>query len=80
MAENPFPIDYCPKMDISNPLDSECSSSYQHLIGVMRRMVELGRVDIATKISILSSRGSGPRFVKFSNGPNTNSECSNLLN
>ena len=25
-------------------------------------------------------RGSGPRFVKFSNDPNTNSECSNLLN
>ena len=25
-------------------------------------------------------RGSSPRFVKFSNGPNTNSECSNLLN
>ncbi len=25
-------------------------------------------------------RGSGSRFVKFSNGPNTNSECSNLLN
>ena len=27
-----------------------------------------------------TSRGSGPRFVKFSNGLNTNSECSNLLN
>ena len=26
------------------------------------------------------SRGSSPRFVKISNGPNTNSECSNLLN
>jgi hypothetical protein len=26
------------------------------------------------------SRGSGSRFVKFSIGPNTNSECSNLLN
>ncbi len=25
-------------------------------------------------------RGSGSEFVKFSNGPNTNSECSNLLN
>ncbi len=25
-------------------------------------------------------RGSSTRFVKFSNGPNTNSECSNLLN
>ena len=26
------------------------------------------------------TRGSGPRFVKISNDPNTNSECSNLLN
>ena len=26
------------------------------------------------------ARGSRPRFVKISNGPNTNSECSNLLN
>ena len=25
-------------------------------------------------------RGSSPRFEKFSNGLNTNSECSNLLN
>ena len=29
---------------------------------------------------VIIIRGSGPRFVKFSNGPNTNSECSNLLN
>jgi hypothetical protein len=27
-----------------------------------------------------TSRGSGSEFVKFSNGPNTNSGCSNLLN
>ncbi len=26
------------------------------------------------------ARGSSTRFVKISNGPNTNSECSNLLN
>ena len=26
------------------------------------------------------ARGSSTRFVNFSNGPNTNSECSNLLN
>ena len=31
-------------------------------------------------VNSLDARGSGPRFVKFSNGPNTNSECSNLLN
>ncbi len=54
-ADNPFPMDYCPEMDISNPLDPECSSFYQHLIGVMWWMVELGCVDIATKISLLST-------------------------
>jgi hypothetical protein len=59
-AENPFPMDYCPEMDISDPLDSECSSFYQHLIGVMRWMVELGRVDIVTKISLLSSHLAYP--------------------
>ena len=26
------------------------------------------------------ARGSSPRFVKISNGPNTSSECSNLSN
>jgi hypothetical protein len=51
---------YCPEMDISNPLDPECLSFYQHLIGVMRWMVELGRVDIATKISLLSSHPAYP--------------------
>ncbi len=29
---------------------------------------------------LIKARGSGSKFVKFSNGPNTNSECSNLLN
>ncbi len=36
---------------MTEPLDPECSSFYQHLIG----MVELGRIDIATEISLLSS-------------------------
>jgi hypothetical protein len=54
-------MDYCPEMDISDPLDPECLSFYQHLIGVMQWMVELGRVDIATKISLLSSHLAYPR-------------------
>jgi hypothetical protein len=54
-------MDYCPEMDISDPLDPECSSFYQHLIGVMQWMVELGRVDIATEISLLSSHLVYPR-------------------
>ncbi len=54
-ADNPFPANYCPDTDATKPLDPECLSFYQHLIGVMRWMVELGRVDIATKISMLWS-------------------------
>ena len=57
----PFPSDYAPEMDTTNPLDPECSSFYQHLIGVNRWMVELGCVDIATEISILSSQLAYPR-------------------
>jgi hypothetical protein len=53
-------MDYCPEMDISDPLDPKYLLFYQHLIGVMRWMVELGRVDIATKISLLSSHLAYP--------------------
>ena len=40
-ANNPFPVDYDPSADLSDILGPECSSFYQHLIGVMRWMVEL---------------------------------------
>ncbi len=48
-------------MDTTDPLDPECLSFYQHLIGVTRRMVELGRVDIATEMSLLLSHLAYPR-------------------
>ncbi len=54
-ADNPFPVDYDPSTDLSDILDPECSSIYQHLIGVMRWMVERGCIDIATEVSMLSS-------------------------
>jgi hypothetical protein len=60
-ADNPFPVDYDPSTDLSDILDPECLSFYQHLIGVMRWMVELGRKDIATKISMLFSYLACPR-------------------
>jgi hypothetical protein len=41
MVDNPFPVDYDPSTDLSDILDLECPSLYQHLIGVMRWMVEL---------------------------------------
>jgi hypothetical protein len=54
-VDNPFPVDYDPSTDFSDILDPECLSFYQHIIGLMRWMVELGQIDIATKISMLSS-------------------------
>ncbi len=50
-ADNPFPYDYWPELDLSDHLDPDCSSFYQHLIGVMRWMVELGRIDILKSLS-----------------------------
>jgi len=60
-ADSPFQCDCAPEMDTTDPLDPECSSFYQHLIGVTRWMVELGRVDIATEISLFSSHLAYPR-------------------
>jgi hypothetical protein len=60
-ADNPFPVDYDPSTDFSDILDPDCSSFYQHLIGVMRWMVELGCIDIATEVSMLSLYLACPR-------------------
>ena len=54
-ADNPFTTDYCANTDVTEPLTPEFASFYQHLIGVMRWMVEQGSVDIATEVSLLSS-------------------------
>jgi hypothetical protein len=54
-ADNPFPYNYCPDLVLSDSLNPECSSFYQHLIGVMMRMVELGCVDILTEVYLLLS-------------------------
>ncbi len=60
-ADNLFPVDYDPSTDLSDILDPECFSFYQHLIGVMRWMVELGRIDISAEVSMLSSDLACPR-------------------
>ncbi len=60
-ADNPFPVDYDPSTDLSDILDPVCSSFYQHLVGAMRWMVELGCIDIATEVSMLFSYLACPR-------------------
>ena len=59
-APNPFPYDCCPELDTTDPLDPEGASFFQHLIGVMHWMVELGHVDIAIEVSLLSSHLAYP--------------------
>jgi hypothetical protein len=60
-AENPFPTTYDPTSDTSEPLVPEQASFYMHLIGCMRWMIEIGRIDIATEVSLLSSHLAYPR-------------------
>ena len=46
--------DYRPEVDISEELDATDAAYYQSLIGIVRWMVELGRVDICCEVSMLS--------------------------
>ena len=58
----PFVRDYRPELDTSDVLGQEEASYYQSLIGMLRWMVELGRVDIITEVSLLSSQMAMPRI------------------
>jgi hypothetical protein len=57
----PFLSDYAPELDTTDPLDHEKSAFYQSQIGVLRWIVELGRIDIITEVSELSSFLAMPR-------------------
>ena len=53
--ENPFVMGYEAVMDTSKSLDPAEAYSFQSIIGVMHWMVDIGRSDIATEVSLLSS-------------------------
>ena len=60
-AVNPFPTDYDVEMDTSPELGPELASFYQSQVGVLRWIVELGRIDIITEVSLLASQLALPR-------------------
>ena len=60
-ATNPFVMNYDPCTDVSMVCTTDKASYFQSLIGIMRRMVEIGRIDIATEISLISSHLVMPR-------------------
>ena len=60
-AKTPLSSNYRPEVDVTKELDPIDSSYYMSLIGILRWMVELGRVDIAVEVSLMSSHMAMPR-------------------
>lgn len=58
----PLSTDYRPEVDVTTALSVKDASQYQSLIGVLRWIVELGRVDIAVEVSMMSSHLALPRI------------------
>ncbi len=60
-AETALPSTYRPELDVTPELGPKDSSYYQSLIGILRWIVELGRMDICLEVSMLSSHLALPR-------------------
>ena len=60
-CSNPFAADYEPELDESEILTADLASWYASLIGMLRWMVEIGRVDIITEVSLMASHMAMPR-------------------
>jgi hypothetical protein len=52
---------YIPELDDTEELSSDEITMYQELIGILRWAIEIGRVDIATEVSLLSAYQAAPR-------------------
>ena len=60
-ANNPYKMGCDLPLDIARALYPSEATYYQSLIGILSWMGEIGRIDIATKVSILSSHLAYPR-------------------
>ena len=52
---SPFKMVYDPELNTSPELDPDAASHYLTIICIIRWMIKLGRIDIITKVSLLSS-------------------------
>jgi hypothetical protein len=60
-----LPSGYRPEVDDSKMLDGTWTTWYQGIIGILRWLVEMGRIDLAHGVSLLSSYLSAPRIGHF---------------
>jgi len=52
---SPMDQDYHPELDCSSPLSEDDAVWFQALIGILRWLVEIGRLDISNSVTLLSS-------------------------
>jgi hypothetical protein len=60
-AETPLRTSYRPELDVTPELEPLEAAYYQSVIGILRWIVELGRVDICLEVSMMSSHLAMPR-------------------
>jgi len=60
-VKTPLSSNYRPEIDVSPELNATDAAYFQSLIGVLRWMVELGRIDICCEVSMMSSHLALPR-------------------
>jgi hypothetical protein len=60
-SETPISTSYRPELDVGPALGPTDAAYYQSLIGILRWIVELGRVDICLEVSMMSSHLAMPR-------------------
>ena len=60
-AKTPLSSNYRPELDMSPTLDAADAAHYQSLIGILRWIVELGRIDVCCEVSMMSSHLAMPR-------------------
>ena len=60
-SETPLPTSYRPELDVTPELEPTEASFYASLIGMLRWIVELGRIEICLEVSMMSSHLALPR-------------------
>ena len=61
----PMSSNYYPELDSSHELSADDANYYQSFVGILCWIIEMGRMDICTRVSMLSSSVVCPREVHF---------------
>ena len=61
----PLSYDYRPEIDTTPEVSPERATIYQSMIGILRWIVELGRIDICCEVSMMASQLAAPREGHF---------------